>query len=96
MDLDAILKRQNRGFADRYIEWDVAIAAMKKAAKRRKPSADNVEFFRIIAAASHLGEGRQRHIRAHKRLVFNYRKAGTGKFPASTLGSALSVKCYYP
>lgn len=32
-------------------------------------TSDDLDFVRIISTASHLGDGRQRHIKAYKRLV---------------------------
>lgn len=39
---------------------------------------DEVEFVRIIYAASRLGDGRQRHIKAYKRLTSIIEKLAPG------------------
>lgn len=49
---------------------------MKKSALTRA----DVEFVRVIRAASYLGDGRQRHIRAYRRLVAILEKVAPGIF----------------
>lgn len=41
-------------------------------------TSEDLDFVRIINAASHLGDGRQRHIRAYKRLVIILEKLRPG------------------
>lgn len=51
--------------------------------KKKPLTQDDVKFVRIIAAASVLGDGRERHIRAYKRLVSILEKLAPGisRFP---------------
>ncbi len=51
--------------------------------KSKALTQDEVKFVRIIHAASVLGDGRQRHIRAFKRLVSILEKLAPGisRFP---------------
>lgn len=46
--------------------------------KRQALTKDDVNFVRIIHAASVLGDGRERHIRAYKRLVSILEKLAPG------------------
>lgn len=73
MDFEAILTKANRGFGkkqcDGYVAWDDAIEAMETVAKAKTVPEKDKTFVRIINAASYLGDGRSRHIRAYKHLV---------------------------